>query len=194
MRHWLFHPVVFYPLAALAAALAIGASLRPQSWPRQAAPVAAEQDGQWLVLRREAFNSPAPGPDQELMVSRDLLGRAQSLHIAERPGQQPPQQNQDGIRILLKPETAAAISGRPVTVEVSYNPLPINAATGLAVSLRGDAPSYWASLPAPPQSATLRFNLPAQPSVNAIGVRALSNQDDQAYGLEITRIRIMPSS
>lgn len=194
MRHWLFHPIVFYPLVALIAALAIAASLRPQSWPREAAPVAATQDGQWLVLRREAFNSPASGPEQEFTVMRDLLGRAESLHIAQLPGEPPPLQTQDGVRILLTPETAAAISGRPVTIEISYNPLPINAATGLAVSLRGDAPSPWASQEAPPQNATLRFRLPAQASVNAIGVRALSNLDDQAYGLEITRIRIMPSA
>ena len=194
MRHWLFHPVIFYPLAALIAALAIIVSLRPQSWPREAAPVVAEQDGQWLVLQREAFNSPAPGADQEFTVIRDILGRARSLHIAQLPGQPPPQQHQDGVRILLTPETAAAINGRPVTIEISYNPLPINAASGLAVSLRGDAPAPWTSREAPPQSATLRFTLPAQPSVNAIGVRALGNLDNEAYGLEITRIRIMPSA
>jgi hypothetical protein len=34
--------------------------------------------------------------------------------------------------------------------------------------------------------------LPAQSTVNAIGLRAVSTGSDQAYGLEITRIRIIP--
>ena len=43
MRHWLFHPLIFYPLAALIAVLVIGISIRPQSWPRPASPVAAQE-------------------------------------------------------------------------------------------------------------------------------------------------------
>jgi len=192
MRNWLFHPLVFYPLALLFAVMVVGASLRPQSWPRAPAPVAGQVERGSLIFHGDAFNSPAVDAQQDIFVIRDLWGRAQTLRIAQKAGQPPPTPTEDGARILLTPEQAAMIANRPVTVEVSYNPIPINVASGLAVSLRGANAANWVSQPAPPQPATLRFELHAQPGVNAIGLRALSDSGDQAYGLEITRVRITP--
>jgi hypothetical protein len=192
MRHWLFHPLIFYPLAVLFAAFVVAVSLRPQSWPREPAPVSAVRDGEWLVFRGESFSTPAPDAAQELTVMRDFLGRAERLRIAQKPELPPPTPEQDGARILLSEADSALLSGRPVIVEVSYNPLPVNAASGLAVSLRGDGVSTWVSQPAPSQPATLRFRLPALNTVNAIGLRALTSENEQAYGLEITRIRVSP--
>jgi hypothetical protein len=192
MRHWLFHPLIFYPLAIAFAAFVIALSVRPQAWPREPAPVAAQvQDGS-LVFAGEGFNSPAVGAEQDMFVVRDFWGRAQSLRIAQKPGQPPPTPAEQGARLLLTPEQAAMIDERPVTVEITYNPLPVNAASALAVSLQGIAPADWVSQPAPPQPGTLRFQLPAQFAVNAIGLRALSNEGEQAYGLEITRVRVTP--
>lgn len=192
MRHWIFHPLIFYPLAMLAAGFFIMVSLKPLAWPREPAPVTAERIEGALVFRGEGFNSPAVGAEQEMFVERDFWGRARSLRIAEKRGQPPPTPAEQGARILLTPEDAALIDDVPVTIEVSYNPLPFNAADGLAVSLQGIGPAEWISQPAPPQPATLRFQLPAQFAVNAIGLRALSDNDEQAFGLEITRIRITP--
>ncbi len=192
MRSWLFHPLLFYPLAALLAALVIVVGLKPQSWPREPAPVAAQAANGALVFEGEAFNSPSVGAEQEMFVERDFWGRAQSLHIAQKPGQPPPTPAEQGARILLTEEQAALLEDRPVTVEVSYNPLPVNAAAGLAVSMQGIGPADWVTQAAPPQQGTLRFELPPQMAVNAIGLRALADADDQAYGLEITRIRVTP--
>lgn len=193
MRNWLFHPVIFYPLAILVAALAIFVSLRPQSWPREPAPVTGVQDGEWLVFQQQQFNSPDKGAE-DLTVVRDFWGNALRLRVAQTRAQPAPQPNEDGARLLLTPEVAAALSNTPITIEVSYNPLPINAADQLAISLRSadGGPSPWITQTAPPETATLRFDLPARSSVNAIGIRPVSNLADQAYGLEITRIRIMP--
>ncbi|MCX7357619.1 MAG: hypothetical protein NT015_05700 [Alphaproteobacteria bacterium] len=192
MRHWLLHPIIFYPLAVIIAGLAIVVSLRPQSWPRQPAPVSAERDGEWMVYERDRFDSPDQGAEETTVV-RDYWGRPLRLRVAQTMAQPAPQPADQGTRILLTPEDAAAISGRPVVVEVSYNPLPVNAANRLAVSLRSDTgPSPWVTLDAPPETATLRFNLPPRASVNAIGIHPVSPQPDMAYGLEITRIRIMP--
>jgi hypothetical protein len=94
--------------------------------------------------------------------------------------------------LLLTPDDAALLNNRAVIVEVSYNPLPVNPASGLAVSLQGGAPATWVNRAVPPQTATLRFELPAQSDVTAIGLRALSGGVDQNYGLEITRIRVIP--
>lgn len=192
MRIWLFHPVIFYPLAALFALFVIGVSVRPQSWPRAPAPVAAEVQNGSLVFAGAAFNSPAAGAEQNTFVVRDFWGRAQTLRIAQKPGEPAPGPNQRGAQLLLVPEQAAMIDRRPVTVEVSYNTIPVNMASGLAVSLQGAGPAQWVSQPAPEQAATLRFEAPAQTAVRAIGLRALSSNDDQAYGLEITRVRITP--
>ena len=128
-----------------------------------------------------------------LTVVRDYWGRPLRLRVAQTMAQPVPQPADDGARILLSPEDSAAISGRPIVIEVSYNPLPVNAANQLALSLRSDTgPSPWVILDAPPETATLRFSLPARTAVNAIGIRPVSPQPDMAYGLEITRIRIMP--
>jgi len=192
MRNWLFHPIVFYPLAILFAALVIVVSLEPQSWPRQPAQVAGVQDGEWLVFQRESFNSPDAGGG-EMTVVRDYWGRPLTLRVAQTKAQPPPQPEENGARLLLTPEDAGAISDRPLVVEVSYNPSLVNTAEQLAVSLRSSdgSSSPWIALVAPPETATLRFNLPPRSSVNAIGIRAISAFGDQAYGIEITRIRIM---
>jgi hypothetical protein len=192
MRHWLFHPLVFYPLAILAALLVIAISIKPQSWPRTPAPVAARLDDGALVYAGESFDSPAVSPEQRLMVHRDFWGRPRTLSIAVLQDQPPPTPAERGVRILMTPEDAARIGDRPVTIEVSYNPLPVNAASGLAVSLQGIGPAAWVAQDIRPQPSTVRFELPAQFAVNAIGLRALNQGGNQAFGLEITRIRIIP--
>jgi hypothetical protein len=192
MRHWLFHPILFYPLAALLAAAVVAFSLKPQSWPREPAPVAAQVVDGALIFEGQAFDSLAIGPEQEMSVVRDFFGRASALRIAQKPGQPPPTPAEQGARLLLTTEQAALLEDKPVTVEVTYGPLPVNAATAMAVSLQGIAPADWVSQPAPPQPGVLRFELPAQFAVNAIGLRALSDDDGQAFGFEITRVRVIP--
>jgi hypothetical protein len=193
MRNWLFHPLIFYPLVILIAAVAILASLEPQNWTRQPAPVVSERSGASLVWDGSAFNSPDVSSEQRLTVQRDLWGNAQSLRIAVVPHAPPPAPDEKGARVLLSAGDAAALSGRPVTVEISYTPLPVNAASGLAVSLQGANPTSWISHDAPsPPSGPLRFELPAQTSPQAIGLRVLSGGQDENYGLEITRIKITP--
>lgn len=193
MRHWLFHPVIFYPVIALLAALAIALSLRPQSWPREPAAVAGVVEGQSLILAGDAFNSPAhDAAQQNIYVPRNFLGQPQALRVAVLPSQAAPAPTERGARILLQQADAQLLNGRRLIVEVSYNPLPVNLASGLAVSVQGDGPVQWVEQNAPEEPGTLRFDLPAASNVNAIGLRALSNGTDQAYGLEITRIRVTP--
>lgn len=194
MRSWFFHPLVFYPLVLVLAALAIGVSLRPQAWPRDPTPVAAQVVEGALVFRGQAFNSPAVDPEQNMTVVRDFWGNALALRIAQRPDQGAPTEAEQGARLLLTAEQAALINDRPVQVEVSYNPVPINAASELAVSLQGGGPAVWAKQESPPQSGTLSFELPAQTAINGIGLRAISASTDQAYGLEITQVRVIPGA
>ncbi|GAM97995.1 hypothetical protein U91I_01625 [alpha proteobacterium U9-1i] len=192
MRNWLFHPLIFYPLAALFAALVIAVSIEPQKWARPAAPVEGAIVQGALVLEGAAFNSPDDSPEQEMTVVRDFLGRAQTLRIAVKPEQPAPTPAEQGIRVELSPNAAAVIGERPVRIEVSYNPLPVNPADALAVSLQGIAPADWVTQPIPPQSGMVAFDVPASTAVNAIGLRAISAGEGQTYGLEITRIKVIP--
>ena len=192
MRQWFFHPLLFYPLCAALATAVIVFSLQPQAWPRPAAPVSGVWVEETLVLDGAAFEAPASSPQQAMTVMRNFLGQANSLRIAQLPNQGAPTPQENGAVIVLSPEFATALEGKPLSVEITYRPLPVNAAFGLAVSLRGSAPSPWVSRETPPQPARIRFSLPAQADVSGIGLRALSPGDDQAYGLEITRIRITP--
>jgi hypothetical protein len=193
MRSWVFHPLIFYPLALILAVLAVTVSLKPQAWPREPAPVAAATAQGALVYAGEAFNSPQPSSDQNLTVIRDYWGKARTLRIAvHQDHPQPPTPNDRGARLLLTPQDAAALNGRLLTVEVSFDALPVNAAQALAVSVQGDGPVAWASQPLPNENATLRFELPAQTNPNAIGLRAINAGGDAAFGVEITRIRIIP--
>lgn len=192
MQHWFFRPIFFYPIVILAAALVIAISLGPHLWPRAPGPVAGELEGGSIVIEGAAFNSPDKSPEQEMTVDRNFWGRARSLLIAQLPNQPPPTPAEQGVRILLTPERIALIEDRPVTVEVSYAPLPVNPASGLAVSVQGIGPAEWVSQPTPAEPGALRYELPAQFAVSGIGLRALSELNDQAYGLQITRIRITP--
>jgi len=192
MRSWVFHPLIFYPLALILAVLAVTVSLKPQAWPREPAAVAAANMQGALTFSGQAFDSPEGSPEQNLTVSRDYWGRPQALRIAVHAETPAPTPADRGVRLLLTPQDAAALEGQPLSVEVSYNALPVNQAHGLAVSIQGAGQTAWVSQDLPTQNATVRFDLPAQTSVNAIGLRALNTGANEAFGLEITRIRITP--
>jgi hypothetical protein len=185
-------PLIFYPLALLAAAIVILFGMEPQKWPREPRPIAGQQQGQTLVLGAAAFDAPSASPDQHMNVVRDFWGRPLSLRIAVLPNQPNPTPAERGVRLLLTPEDAALVTDKPVVVEVSYNPLSIKAATGLAVSLQGIAPADWVIQEIAAQAGVARFALPAQFAVDAIGFRAISSNTDQAYGVEITNVRVLP--
>jgi hypothetical protein len=194
MRNWLFHPLLFYPLAAILAVLVIAISIQPQKWPRAPGPVSGQVTEGVLVLERDAFNSPHGAAGQDFTVVRNFWGAPQTLKIAVRPGQPAPTPAEQGVRIELTPAAAEIIGERPVRVEVNFNPLPVNPADALAVSLQGIAPAEWVIQPIEPQTGVATFELPASMAVNAIGLRAITRGEDQSYGVEITRIRVAPQT
>ncbi len=183
-------PLIFFPLAIIAAGLIVAFGLEPQRWARAAHPVNGVMDGRTLVLAGDAFDAPSASPDQHITVHRTFWGAPKSFSIAVLPNQPPPTPAERGARLLLSPDAAAALQDRPVVVEVAYNPLNVNPATSLAVSLQGIAPADWVIQELPAQPGVARFELPAQNAVNAIGLRAISENNDYAYGLEITAVRV----
>lgn len=191
MRHWLLHPLVFYPLVAVAALLLVAISLKPQAWPRAPAAVAGAEVNGALVLAGDALGAPESDPAQHIFVDRDFWGRALSLRIAILPRQTAPTPSDTGVRILLAPEAGSALQAGAVA-EVTYNPSAVNAASGLALSLQGADATQWVTATLEPQPGVVRFTLPAQTNPTALGLRAITSGADQAYGVEITRIRLLP--
>ncbi|MBY0569427.1 MAG: hypothetical protein K2P70_19110 [Hyphomonadaceae bacterium] len=196
MRSWFFHPLIFYPLVAIAAVGVVLISLRPQFWPRDPAPAAATLAESALVYDGDSFNSPADLPNRPVTVMRNFWGTPEALRVAIRVEPNAPEgeptPDETGARILVTPEDAARINGRPATIEISYGPLAINTTQALAVSLQGAGPTVWVQQPTPPETNTVRFEVPAQTDVNAIGLRPVDPGVDRVYGLEITRIRVIP--
>lgn len=192
MLRWLFRPLVFYPLAIVVAALVIFVGLKPQSWPREPAPAAARLVDNALIYEGEAFNAPSSSPEQTMTVVRDVFGRAQTLRIAQLPGQPPPTPAEQGVRVLMTAADAARLEGKAATVEVHYETLAPNASRGLWVSLQGIGPSDWVYRDTPAEAELVSYELPPQIAVNAIGLRASHDDADEAFGVEITRIRVVP--
>jgi hypothetical protein len=193
MRSFLFHPLVFYPLAALLAAAIIGVSLRPQSWPRPAEAQAGSVEGGAIVLEGEGLGAPAADPAQVIYVVRTVFGQAKSLRIAVLPNQGDPGPADKGVRILLAPATAAQFAGRAASLEISVRPLPVTTASRLAASVQGAGPTVWTVQPLSPQEQVLHYDLPAIDAPDAIGLRIESDNNDYNYGVEIVKIRIVPS-
>lgn len=192
MRHWLFHPLIFYPLVLALAAAVIILSLQPQALPRPAAAVAGEIQGRTLVLEGAAFDAPQDPPEQYVTVVRDALGQAQSLRIAVLPDLGAPTAAETGVVIRLDPASAALISGKRLNVEIAYRPLPVNAAPELAVRAEAAGPSPWVTQPIPPLSGSVQYVLPPARNVSGIGLRPLIGGHAMTFGVEIVSIRITP--
>jgi len=193
MRSWLLHPFVLSVTALLIAAAAIAFSLMPQRWERPPAPQAGEIERGALILEGDALGAPADSPEQVLHVERSFWGKTEALRIAVRSNAPPPSPAETGVRILLAPEAAALISDRPGFIDVTIRPLPVTTSSGLAVSLQGIGAAEWVSQEITPLASVVRFAVPAMTAVDAIGLRPLSQNTDYAYGVEIVRIRVVPS-
>ena len=93
-------------------------------------------------------------------------------------------------RVPLEGAKPLKLLAKPVQRRI---PVYLGAVGPKAVEQVGEIADGWLPfMVSPEHAATLRFELPAQTAVSAIGLRALSDNDDQAYGLEITRVRVTP--
>lgn len=193
MRHWLFHPIIFYALLAAFAAGVFVLSLRPDLGPVPAPHAVGQVENGAVLLQRDALAHPELAPGQVAHITRDGLGRPLALRFAVLPNQPEPSPTDPGLRILLKPDVAARIANRPTQLEISIRPVEISTAAVLAISLQGSGPVVWQSKELTPGAQTVRFTLPATGSPTAVGLRAISRNNDYNYGFEIVRIRILPS-
>jgi hypothetical protein len=144
-----------------------------------------------LLLDRGGLARPAVAPAHTIRIVRDGLGRPAALRVATRPGQPPLSPVDQGARLLLAAQTAAAIGAGDAIVDVSIRPVPLTTAQGLAVSLQGAGPVEWVSQPLTPEAQVLRYQLKAAPGgARAIGFYPFSADQEYNYGVEIVQVRV----
>jgi len=193
MRNPLFHPLLLYPALALAAVALIFLSLRPDLGIMTTSAQAGRFEEGVVVLEGEALAHPEIGPGMVAHVARDGLGRPVGLRVAVEPNQGEPTPEARGVRVLLRPETAARLPAGPAIVEVLVRPVPVTTAAALAVSLQGAGPVAWARADLAPEPRVVRFAVPSGAGMTAVGLRPVSAYTDYNYGFEIGRIRILPA-
>jgi hypothetical protein len=184
--------IFFYPLAALAAAAAIAASFGPELLPNKAAPQAGRLERGALVYDATALAHMDVPDTQVAHVDRDDYWRAAVMQIATRRTRLDPSPALPGARLLLTPDQAAALAGKPIRVQVRVRPLPYTTAVSLAVSAQTGGPVAWTAQKLPAESAALSFHLPAIEGSppQAIGFWPVTAARDYDYGVEIVEVRV----
>ena len=187
---------IFYPLAALAAASAVCASLGPNLFPATPGPQAGVVEGHALVFRPNALTRFEIEDTQTAYVSRDDFWRPEGVQIATRSTQLEPSPADTGARLALEPAQAAALAGKALIVQVKVRPLPYTSATALAAAVETSGPMKWVVQKLPADPATLTFRFPAEEGAtpDAIGFWPSSTTKDYDYGVEILEVRITPDT
>jgi hypothetical protein len=185
---------IFYPLAALAAAAAVCASLGPNLFPAEPGPQAGAAAGQTLVFGPAALTRFEVADTQVSYISRDDFWHPEGVQIATRSTQLDPSPADTGARLVLDPAQAAQFAGKPLAVQVKVRPLPYTNATALAAAAEAPGPTTWVVQKLPAESATLTFRFPAQDGAapDAIGFWPIATTRDYDYGVEILEVRISP--
>jgi hypothetical protein len=193
----LFRWYLFYPLAAVAAALIILVSLGPAILPADPRPVAGRVKGNAVLLAGDDLAHPNPSPQTVHFVQRDAAWRATALRVAVRPRLGPAKPNEAGLQILLSQASAARLGRGPVRIEVMTASVPVTTATHLAIGLPHGSETEWQTKPVSVGDNMIAYDFAPRSSgalITAVGVRPVSIPDDYNYGVEIRGIRIIPRS
>jgi hypothetical protein len=204
---------VFYPLTALLAAAAILASLNFALVPHVAKPQAGVWRNGALVFGPEALQHVEVGPAQEYYLQRNSGGWPVSIQIATKKTYAEPAPNDVGVRLLLAPQSAAALAGMPLRVELQLRPLLYTTAPRLSISVEGArGGNTWVEQPFPRTpverygpngertSVWVQYTLPAtQEAPKAIGFwpeadASNGQRPDFNVGVEIVELRLAPGA
>jgi hypothetical protein len=179
---------LFFVLSALAFITMIGIALRPLL-PEKDVVVEARLEKGSLVFGQDALNkivsangfpvTPAPGPRS------DQQGPRLSSVSAIAPGAQ----FSKGARLMLGPQTQAAISGRNLTILVFMRSLPNTPATKAAIGLVTEGPIEWVEGGVTPNFAAQRYVIPAT-TKPASALAFWPATEGQGHGVEIKSIVI----
>ena len=187
---------LFYPLIVLASAALIITSLGFSLTPIVSAPVQGRAVAGGLEFGLNDLARVDPGAEQLVFVSRTFNGGIDGVQIATRRVTALPSPTSRGARLVLAPEAARALAGKPLRVWIKYRPLVENSATQLALSAQGAGPGVWVSKTVSAAGETiLQFDLPA-PTDGQLSAIALWPQPQTSntyywnYGLEILAARV----
>lgn len=213
MFGWVLRPIFFYPLAAIVATVTILASMNYALVPHEPTPQAGVAQEGVLVFGPAALQHVDVGPAQEYYLQRNPNGAPGSIQIATKKAHTVPGPGDHGVRLLLSPQTAADLAGKPLRIDVQLRPLLYTTAPRLSVSAQTQgAPNAWVAQPFP-RTAIERFSTDAAKSAvwvtfalpatagapTAIGLwpdadRTGGEQASLNVGVEIVQIRIAPGA
>jgi hypothetical protein len=179
---------LFYLLAAFAFVAMIGVALRPLM-PAKNLSVEARLDKGSLVFDQNDLNkivsangfpvTPAPGPRAD----------QQGPRLASVSAMAPSAEFSKGARLMLGPQTQAAISGRDLTVLVFLRSLPNTPATKTAIGLVAEGPINWVEGNVTPNFSAQRFIIPATAKPTS-ALALWPATEGQGHGIEIKSIVI----
>lgn len=189
--------LLFYLLAAAAAALMIGLSFGPRLFSPPPAEQAGYDSAGWRVFGPEALARVESGDQARIFTPLGAGGEAQGLRLVTRIGAGAPSAPSQAVRLTLSPEAIAALGPGPWVAEVKLKPLGITTAEGLMLGAVDEAGAVWADpQPAPAEPKTLRFELPATRSgaLQAIAFWPTNPGEKYDLGVEIAQVRLRPGS
>lgn len=185
--------VIFFPLAALAAAALVALSLGPNQPLSQPSAQAGRMAAQGLVFDAEALTTLDPGPTIAVFADRTVSGRALGLRLAASKADGDVRPDEPGARLLLAPETAALLATGKVRVTLNVRPLATGAAPELAVRLETAAgPGDWVRVAIPLEPAPLVLEFAPRAAPTALALRPLNPALDTPAGFEVHEIRLEP--
>jgi hypothetical protein len=192
----LFRWYLFYPLAAIIAALIILVSLGPAILPTDPRPVSGRVTGAMLVLSGDDLAHPAPSPETVHHVERDAAWRTKALRVAVLPGHGPVKPQEAGVQILLSPQAIAGIGPGPFRIEILTKSVPVTTAQQLAIGLSRGSTIEWQTKPITVGDELIAYDfaqMPGEP-ISAIAIRPVTTLEDYNYGIEVRGIRIISPS
>jgi hypothetical protein len=192
----LFRWYLFYPLAAIIAALIVLVSLGPAILPTDPRPVSGRVTGAMLVLSGDDLAHPAPSPETVHYVDRDAAWRTKALRVAVLPRHGPVKPQEAGVQILLSPQAIAGIGPGPFRIEVLIKSVPVTTAQQLAIGLGRGSTIEWQTKPITVGDELIAYDFAQTPGepISAIAIRPVTALDDYNYGIEVRGIRIVSPS
>jgi hypothetical protein len=168
----------------------IGVALLPLR-SKPAVAVEARVDGTALVLDGEALSqlraargfpvTPAPGP----------RGDQTGPRLASVSALAPDAEYSKGARLLLGPQTLAALSGKAFVVTINARGVANTPAQSMGFGLVTGGPISWGKIAVEPTFTALQFEIPA--STEALsGLAIWPAVEGQGHGIEISSIALQP--
>ena len=184
-RFPLFFIFSFFAIVAI-----IAIALLPLQ-PRQFAAVEARMDQGTLILDGEALSNIKPARGFPVTPAPGPRGDQSGPRLASVSALAPGAKYSKGARLLLGPNTQAALSGRAFSVVITARGVANTPAQNIGFGLVRGGPISWAQTEVSKNFTALRFDVPATTQAMT-GLAIWPALEGQGHGIEITSIALQP--